>query len=103
MARFSLTKLEATSENLASRRYAVLYNSFSFLLISYGEITFALHTLLLFLCCRYGPNAEYTAVAPNKLDEDRFQRLMHFLYAIITIGEAAGGAGGCRTHGRGHA
>ena len=85
--KFSLiqTDFTPTPENIASRRYQLLYNTFTFLLVAYGEITFAIYTLLLFICCRNGSNKEYTPVGIGNLPDEKFRQVCYFLYAMISV------------------
>jgi hypothetical protein len=61
----------------------VLYNSSIFVFVQFGEMSFAVYTLCLFYCCRYGPNSEFTPVGSSVLSDDGFSNLETFLQVAI--------------------
>ncbi|GMH55323.1 hypothetical protein TL16_g03662 [Triparma laevis f. inornata] len=72
---------EEDEKETLDKSYDVLFNCCCFILIQFGELTFAAYTLLLFLCCRYGPNADHSPL--GRLEQHDFMNLIYFLIVML--------------------
>ncbi len=73
----------SATDDAVEKNYGRLFNMTTFALIQFGELSFALYTLLLFICMRYGPNASYSAVGPERVNDADFMHLVEFLLIMI--------------------
>ena len=78
-----LVVLEDSTSSYSSldRSYDVLFNCWCFVLIQFGELTFAVYTILLFTCCHLGPNSLHSPL--GRISEGDFINLLGFLMVII--------------------
>ena len=49
----------------------------------FGDLAFSSYALLLFLCCRYGPNGSYTPVSALVFSDAHFRNLVLFMSIIV--------------------